>query len=321
MTGAVVLAARGIQSALEPAGMHAERIANLWNLFLVVAAVVYVVVMLFLFAALFHRRGPVADEEQRSRGARLIVGVAVAITGVILFGLLVASVVTGRRLAVRPSQTIDVRLTGRQWWWQVEYEHPDQSRRIIGANELSIPVGVPVHIHLRSTDVIHSFWVPNLHGKQDLIPGRDGSILLLADRTGVFRGQCAEFCGLQHAKMAFWVNVLSRSDFARWAAREREPSKIPSTPSQRKGQEVFMSSPCPLCHTIRGTDASGQTAPDLTHFASRRSIAAGTLPNRRGYLAGWILDPQHIKPGNQMPPMLLEKGQLDPLLDYLESLR
>ncbi|HEX8170619.1 MAG TPA: cytochrome c oxidase subunit II [Thermoanaerobaculia bacterium] len=317
----MILAARGIQSALEPAGPHADRIGSLWDIFLVVSVVVFVLVMLALLAAVFHRRNHIADEEGNPKTALTVVTVASGITVVVLFALLIASVATSRAIAFAPQNTVNMRLTGHQWWWTVEYEHPDQSKRIVSANELYIPVGTPVHIRLRSTDVIHSFWVPNLHGKQDLIPARDGAIILQADRPGVFRGQCAEFCGLQHAKMAFWVTALPPAEFAQWAEQQRRPSRIPATEKQRKGYDVFMSSPCPLCHTIRGTDASGNTAPDLTHFASRRSIAAGTLPNKRGYLAGWILDPQHIKPGSQMPPMLLEKGDLDPLLDYLESLQ
>ena len=135
-------------------------------------------------------------------------------------------------------------------------------------------MGVPVNIQLRSSDVIHSFWVPNLNGKQDLIPGHDGTIQLLANKPGVYRGQCAEFCGLQHAKMSLWINAVTPDEYAKWLASSRQPSKIPSTPEQRIGQQVFMSSPCPLCHTIQGTDAGGKTAPDLTHFASHRSIAA-----------------------------------------------
>jgi cytochrome c oxidase subunit II len=169
--------------------------------------------------------------------------------------------------------------------------------------------------------VIHSFWVPNLHGKQDLIPGHENAILLQASRPGVYRGQCAEFCGYQHAKMALWVNALEPVEYAQWVASARTSSRIPATPEERKGQEVFMSSPCPLCHNIQGTNASGKTGPDLTHFGSRRSIAAGALPNNRGNLAGWILDPQHIKPGSYMPPIQLEQGELQPLIAYLESLR
>jgi cytochrome c oxidase subunit 2 len=307
---------RGIQSALEPAGVHAEKIGALWDIFLVVSAIVYVLVLLFLFIALRRK------QSEETKGVRTGVTIATGITVVALFALLVSSVVTGRAIAYAPAQTIDVTVTGRQWWWQVDYEHPaDQSKRFTSANELVIPVGVPVQVKLRSTDVIHSFWIPNLHGKQDLIPGHENAILLQATKAGVYRGQCAEFCGLQHAKMALWVTAVPLADFAKWAEQQRQPSKIPSTPQQRKGEEVFMSSPCPLCHNVQGTNASGKTGPDLTHFGSRRSIAAGALPNHRAHLAGWILDPQRIKPGVYMPPTALKQGELEPLLAYVESLK
>jgi cytochrome c oxidase subunit 2 len=309
----------GLQSALQPRGEHAEQIARLWDLFLVVCAVVWLLVMIALALALLRRRAvPILGN---TAGAVKAVAAATGVTVLILFGLLISSIFTARGIAYVPESAVQVVITGRQWWWQIDYEHPDHSKKITTANELTIPVGMPVHVTLRSSDVIHSFWVPNLHGKQDLIPGYTNAILLQAKRAGVWRGQCAEFCGLQHAKMGLWVNALPPEEFAAWAESERLPSRIPSTPEQRKGQEVFMRSPCPLCHTIQGTGASGKTGPDLTHFASRRSIGAATLPNRRGYLAGWILDTQHVKPGAQMPSIQLDQGDLEPLLAYLESLR
>ena len=308
---------RGIQSALEPAGMHAEEIGTLATVFFVVCAVVYVLVLLFLGVALFRR-----NRGGSSRAALTAVIAAVVLTVLTLFGLLTSSVFTGRAIASAPEAAVEIVVTGHQWWWQVEYnDKKNVSRRISTANELYIPVGLPVLVFLRSTDVIHSFWVPNLHGKQDLIPGHENVIRLHAKRPGVYRGQCAEFCGLQHAKMAFWVTALPPADFAKWAESQRRLPPPPSTPQQRKGQEIFMRSPCPLCHTVQGTPASGKVGPDLTHLASRRSLAAGTLPNRRGYLAGWILDPQHIKPGAYMPPIQLRQGEVDPLLDYLETLQ
>ncbi len=310
----------GIQSALEPAGPQAARIANLWDIFLWVSLAVYVLVMLALFAALLRKRAEIVSDAT-SPTVRSAVTIASGITVVILLALLTASIFTGRGLAEIPKNALQIAVTGRQWWWQVDYDDADKSKRITTANELTIPVGVPVTLHLLSPDVIHSFWVPNLHGKRDLIPGKHTTFTLRADRPGVYRGQCAEFCGQQHAKMALWVNAVPRDEYAKWVEASRRPSKIPSTPEERKGLEIFMSSPCPLCHTIGGTDAGGKTAPDLTHFASRRSIAAGTLPNRRGYLAGWILDPQHLKPGTQMPPNVLEQDQVQPLITYLESLR
>ena len=310
----------GNQSVLAPAGEYAAHIGRLWNVFLVVTAVVYILVLIALGLALFRRGRMPAEETPRS--AVMAVSVAVGITLVTLLGLLVASIFTSRSLAsVRGGPMMQIKIKGHQWWWAVEYEEQRPSDRITTANEIAIPVGVPVNLLLESPDVIHSLWIPNLHGKRDLIPGKKTSFVIKADRPGVFRGQCAEFCGEQHAKMALWVNALPRDQYAKWAEAQRKSSKIPSNPVLRKGQDVFMASPCPLCHTIAGTPASGKTAPDLTHFASRRSIAAGTLPNRRGFLAGWILDPQHFKPGSFMPPTALEKGDVDPLIEYLESLQ
>jgi cytochrome c oxidase subunit 2 len=318
VTAAVVADGHVVQTALAPAGAHAERIARLWNVFLIVTAVVYGLVLIALLLALLRRRAVV---QGTPRPALIVVTVASSLSALTLFGLLVASIYTGRAIAEVPTKGPRVTLTGHQWWWQIEYEDADPSKRITSANELNVPVGVPVTIKLRSSDVIHSFWAPNLHGKRDLIPGHDGTITIRADRPGVFRGQCAEYCGTQHAKMAFWVNALTPADYARWSQSEGQPGHSPSTPGEREGQQVFLRSPCPLCHNIQGTDASGSSGPDLTHFGSRHSIGAGALPNERALLAGWILDPQHTKPGAQMPPMPLRREELASLVDYLESLK
>lgn len=317
----MMLTGRGIQSVLEPAGMQAEKIANLWQFFLVTCTVVYVLVILFLLAAAFRRRPQIVPNATSPRVRNAVIA-ATGITVLTLFALLTASIFTSRSIADVPDRAIQIAVTGRQWWWQVDYDDVDKSKRFTTANELTIPVGVPVTLHLRSTDVIHSFWVPNLHGKRDLIPGKpDATMTIRADKPGVYRGQCAEFCGYQHANMALWVTAVPMAEYAKFVEDSRKPSKIPSTPDERKGQEVFLNSPCPLCHTIQGTPANGKTGPDLTHFASRRSIAAGTYPNNRGYLGGWILDAQHLKPGSYMPSIPLEKGELQPLIAYLESLR
>ncbi|HYH09584.1 MAG TPA: cytochrome c oxidase subunit II [Thermoanaerobaculia bacterium] len=314
-------AGRGIQSALEPAGMQAEKIADLWQFFLVVCTVVYVLVIIFLLAALFRRRPEIVPKAVSPRVRKAVIA-ATGLTVITLFALLTASIFTSRGIADVPDRAIQIAVMGRQWWWQVEYDDRDKSKRVTTANEITIPVGVPVTLHLRSSDVIHSFWVPNLHGKRDLIPGKNATTLTIrADRPGVYRGQCAEFCGYQHANMALWVTALPMAEYAKWLEDARKPSKIPSTAEERKGQDVFMNSPCPLCHTIQGTPANGKTGPDLTHFASRRSIAAGSYPNNRGYLGGWILDAQHLKPGAYMPSIMLEQGELQPLIAYLESLR
>jgi len=182
-------------------------------------------------------------------------------------------------------------------------------------------VGRPVLIRGSSLDVIHSFWIPNLQGKRDLIPGRTTTEWFQADQPGRYRGQCAEFCGLQHAHMALWVVAESPDQFRKWMATQLQVAANPSNASEQRGHDVFLDHACVLCHSIRGTTAAGQVAPDLTHFGSRLSIAAGTLPNNRGNLAGWIADPQAIKPGNHMATVPLKSEDMSPLLDYLESLK
>ena len=305
-----------VQSALDAAGQQARQIEGLWWIFFWVCTVVFVLVAGALLFALFRRRRGEGGE-RRAIGA---VTVATVLTVATLFFLLISSVAVSRELSNHGPVAVTIEVTGRQWWWQFDYDHEDKSKRFTTANELAIPVGQPVRLKLRSGDVIHDLWIPNLGPKRDLTPGTDAALVLRAEKPGVYRGQCAEFCGQQHAKMAFWVNAMPKDEYLAWAEEQRMPSRVPTTASQRKGLEAFMNAPCPLCHNIAGTKASGKTAPDLTHIGSRRSLAAATIPNRRGYLAAWILDPQHIKPGNFMPPMVMKGSDLNPLLDYLESL-
>jgi cytochrome c oxidase subunit 2 len=215
--------------------------------------------------------------------------------------------------------TIDV--TGQLWWWQIKYENDVPSQTVTTANEIHIPVGRLVQFKLRSNDVIHSFWVPNLHGKTDLIPGHVASTWMRADRTGTFRGQCAEFCGHQHAHMALTVVVETEEQFKNWYTAQLQSASQPATKQQARGQQVFLSAPCVMCHRVQGTDAGGAVGPDLTHIASRQTIAAATLENSREHLAQWILDSQSIKPGNRMPPNPLSREDLEALLDYLQSLK
>jgi cytochrome c oxidase subunit II len=214
-----------------------------------------------------------------------------------------------------------VKITGSQWWWEIEYVDSASSRRLVTANELHIPVGAPIRIELAARDVIHSFWVPRLHGKLDMVPGHRNVMWLRADSAGVYRGQCAEFCGHQHAKMALTVVAEPREAFDAWLNHQLQPAPPPATTDQIRGREVFESSTCLMCHTIRGTSAAASTGPDLTHLASRGTIAAGTLPNTRGNLGGWITDPHSIKPGVKMPANSLSPDDLHALLSYLESLR
>ena len=324
----------GVQSALDPAGPQAGRIGGLWWLMLYTLTAVFLAVMAVLIVAAFRPRGasrgdaahtPETKPEphRERRMSRAVIG-GVAVTVVILFVLLVSSFLTGRALhslAASGESALTVKVTGYQWWWKVQYDNQTAGYVVTTANEIHLPAGRPVLFKLTSNDVIHSFWVPNLHGKTDLIPGHETTTWIRADRAGVFRGQCAEFCGHQHAHMALTVVVESPEQFKAWYDDQLKPAAEPSTPEQARGRQVFMSSPCVMCHRIGGTDAGGAVGPDLTHFASRPTIAAGTLENTRGHLAGWVVDSQKIKPGNRMPQNILEPADLQALLDYLQSLK
>jgi len=320
------------QSAVDPAGAQADKIAALWWFFLWLLTSIFVIVMALTIWTLFRRHRGIEQEplegthrpsEETERKLTRIVTGATILTVLILFVLLGASVFTGKSVADlgKAKNGMVVELTGNQWWWQVQYDNPDASRVLVTANEIHIPVGRPVMIMGRSNDVIHSFWVPNLHGKRDLIPSRVTTEWIEADHPGEFRGQCAEFCGLQHAHMILWVIAEPEAKFDAWMNAQLKPSVPPSDPVKQHGQQVFLNNECEFCHSIRGTTAAGQVAPDLTHFASRRGIAANTLPNSMGNLAGWIVDPQSIKPGNHMATIALKPDDLQPLIEYLESLK
>ena len=310
-----------IQSALDSAGVQAARIEWLWWLMFWVCAVVFVLVTGAVVLAV--RRGRSANPSRPAERTLLIgVASAVGVTILTLFGLLYASVATGRAVGTAPpSDSLTIQIVGHQWWWEIEYLDPRPSLRVTTANELYLPVGRPVVFVLKSTDVIHSFWIPNLHGKTDLVPGRQNTTWLQVDVPGTYRGQCAEYCGAHHAHMALPVFARPADEFDQWLRAQRELPPQPSTPEQTRGLNVVERGPCALCHTIRGTLAAARFGPDLTHFASRSTIAAGTVPNNRGHLAGWLADPQHVKPGNRMPPTGLAPAELQAVLAYLETLR
>jgi cytochrome c oxidase subunit 2 len=289
-----------------------------------VAVIVFVATLAFIGIAVI--RGSRRRQFNAPPPTQLVltrsVAVAVGLTVVTLFGLLVASVSTGRRIAsLHAASAVTVTVIGHQWWWEIQYEDSTPSRRVLTANELHIPINRPVVVKVTSRDVIHSFWVPNLQGKRDLIPGYTTAIWLQADRAGVFRGQCAEFCGLQHAHMAFDVIAETDREFEGWLDAMRQPGRDPPPHTMEHGRDVFMQARCASCHAIRGTDAAGQIAPDLTHLASRSTLGAGTLPNTPENLSAWIRDPQRLKPGNQMPPNPLTDDDLQALVMYLETLR
>jgi cytochrome c oxidase subunit II len=308
---------RGWQSATDPQGPQASHLNALFWLFVVVAAIVWTLVMLVL-AALWRRRGPPDPREQRPTW---LVGGAMAASALVILGLTVASYVATRRISVEPTDPLIIRLKGYQWWWAATYVDARPADSFTTANELHVPLGRPVRIELEAEDVIHSFWVPNLAGKQDLIPGRSNSIVFTAERPGRYRGQCAEFCGLQHAHMALLVIAEPAVEFRRWRAEQIADAQAPATPEQSAGRDVFLARACVACHTVRGTPAAGNLGPDLTHVGGRAYIGAGMLPTTRGSLAAWIADPQTIKPGNNMPLVPLEARELNALSAWLVSLQ
>ena len=316
-------------SVLDPAGPQAGRINTLWWFLLIAAAIVFVTFAAALLLALRRGTRRASDtapdpspEPVVERSLARWVGGAVAVTAVILLSFTIASYLTGRGIAtIVGPRPLTIKITGHQWWWDVQYEDPLPSRRLRSANEVHIPVGRPVLFRLASADVIHSFWVPNLHGKRDLTPGYVSFTWLQADRPGVFRGQCAEFCGHQHAKMGFVVVAHPPDDFARWYAAQLTPARPPSDSVQLVGHDLVVKGACAMCHALSGTPAGSRVGPDLTHVGSRRTLGAGTLPNTRANLASWIRDPQAIKPGAKMPPQPLSAPELQAVVSYLEQLK
>lgn len=312
----------GNQTMFNPQGPAAKSIASLGWLLLIVCSVIYMVVLLVAAWALFRRRHGREDlPETTNRLTRVVTG-ATALTVIILVAFTISSVVAGRGLTSPTGPgAITVDVIGHQWWWEFQYRDVTPSDFVTSPNELHIPVGVPVHIKAISRDVIHSFWVPNLHGKRDLIPGQVTNTWIQADAPGVYRGQCAEFCGYQHANMSFVVVAEPMDKFLAWIAHQRTPASEPRDEEARRGRDVFLQTTCVMCHTVRGTDAGARLGPELTHVGSRMTIAAGTLPNTRGHLAGWVANPQAIKPGSRMPPNLLQPADLQAVLSYLRGLQ
>jgi cytochrome c oxidase subunit II len=312
-------------SVLDPAGAQLALIVErLWDPMYAGAVATFVLVAIALGWALVRRRAAseAPEDPRRERGMRLTVGLATALTVAVLLVLLGLDISVSRATTASPGKdALQIRVTGHQWWWEVQYRDSMAQRWVTTANEVHIPVGRMVVLELRSGDVIHSVWPISLTGKRDQIPGKENSMWLRADRAGVYRGQCAEYCGHQHAKMAFLVVAEQPDSFARWLVAQRDTAATPSDSLSRRGQEVFLASSCVMCHAVAGTPAGSRIGPDLTHLGSRRTIAAGTLPNTRGNLAGWILDPQSIKPGAKMPPNNLTPADLRALLAYLETLR
>ena len=316
------------QSDFGGAAVEDRQFLTLFWIFIAVCAFMYVLVIAFLIAGIARARRVDANIVETGRHHHsnplmrsTLIGWT-ALIGVSLAGLAIASFFTDRSMArAATNQKLSVTVTGNQWWWDIEYNAADASKTLRTANELHLPVGVPTRIFLNSNDVIHSFWVPSLAGKQDLIPGRKNDITVLPTRVGVFRGPCAEFCGLQHAHMSLVVVVEPYADFIKWWDHQLQPAPQPTTPLALAGYKYVTTGPCSACHAIGGTPANGQVGPDLTHLASRKSLAAGTMPMSEGNLYGWVEDAQSLKPGVKMPTLAMDPDQLHAVVAYLETLK
>ena len=312
----MLCASEPVQSVLHPASPAAEAIEWLWWVLFWVCTIVSVIVFVLLLVALFRRRGAGADPTP-PLGNKFIIINGIILPAVILVGLLIANLAASVKLR-EPQTAMTVRLVAKQWWWEVHY--PELG--ITTANEIHIPVGQPVRVELRSDNVIHSFWVPRLGGKMDMIPGVEfTNYVLRADKAGEYRGQCAEYCGLQHALMAFYVVAMPQGKFDQWVAAKQRPHEPLTDKRLIRGREIFGAAACGNCHAVRGTQYHATIGPDLTHVASRLTLGAATIPNNRGNLEGWISNPQPLKPGNLMPATYLKADDLHALTDYLETLR
>jgi cytochrome c oxidase subunit 2 len=305
-----------LQSVLHPAGHDAAVISQFaWVLF-GAATVIFFAVMALMALSL-------RDNARPLRPGLWIAGAGVAFPVLVLSALLGWSTWRSAQLVPQSSQAaLSISVTARMWWWEVRYRDPAGGREIVTANEIHVPVGQAVYVGLNASDVIHSLWVPALSGKRDMIPGRVTGLTLQADRPGVYRGQCAEFCGAQHANMALHVVALAPEAFRDWLQRQAQPARAPQGALLERGRAAFLEQRCQTCHTIRGVAETARLGPDLTHVGSRTHIGAGLLRTHQRTLAGWIADPQAVKPGVFMPAAAgIDGDTLRALAAYLEHLQ
>jgi cytochrome c oxidase subunit 2 len=305
-------------------GTAAEEIAGLTRAMTVLGTLAFLVFLGALAYALFRRREPEVplSSEGDPRAIRMILLSGAVVPALILVPLLFWTMQSLKRLHPgRETPGLVVEIIARQWWWELRYRDSIVERSFTTANELHIPTGARVELRLTSPDVIHSFWVPALQGKTDHIPGQQNVTWIKAEQPGIYRGQCAEFCGTQHANMGLTVVAQAPAEFAEWMARQRAPAATPADSAGEQGRALFQASGCAMCHAVRGTPAGGSGGPDLTHFASRRTIAAGRLANTPANLAGWIANPQAFKPGTRMPAVPLGSETFTQIYRYLQQLR
>ncbi len=306
----------GVQSVMSPASDGADKVLTLTLILFIGAAVIFMIVFA---AAAISQLGSGALRAFLATNTSIAIG-GIAFPIVVLSGLLIYGIVLMEDVTAAQDDPVEIEVTGRQWWWRVRYKTPEGP--VETANEIHIPVGRPVRFALKSDDVIHSFWVPSLAGKIDMIPGRTNTLTFTANETGIFRGQCAEYCGGPHALMAFRVIVQSPEEFDKWLAHQAQPADPPKTAEAEEGLNLFLTRGCGACHAIRGTDAGSHAGPDLTHLATRAALAAETLVNNSGGLALWVSHAQTVKPNNHMPSFNeLPTDELVAILTYLGGLK
>ena len=316
----------GYQDTLNP---HSHASRDITNLFWVMTAVAFgglalVTGLLVLAWVRRGRRGLGSDTEDPHPGEKpawfVVVGMGVVFPLTVIVALFIVSdwaIVKVTQAPAASSTAMTVKAIGHQWYWSFRYP----GTKAVTADEMHIPVDTRVNLVATTADVIHSFWVPELNRKIDTIPGQQNRILLYANTADLYRGQCAEYCGLQHAHMGMLVFAQPKAEFRKWLRQQAAPAAAPKTGLEQRGEQVFLDGACSSCHAIRGTSARGYVGPDLTHLASRTTLAGLTIPNTPDYLARWITDSQHFKPGNQMPDIQLTHARLRALVAYLESLK
>ena len=326
---ACAASASACQSAVAPMDyLHADgrmgkTILPLMQGLLIISAVVVVIIAALVLIAILRRgrTGVVAGSPLIEGEARGWIPIGVGVSTIVLVGLVVWTSVTMARMANPPSApALSIEVRGHQWWWEFAYLNDDPSKTFVTANELHIPVGKAVRFDLKGEDVIHTFWVPSLGGKTQLIPGQTNMTWLEADRPGVYRGQCSQYCGQQHAHMVFSVIADPPQAFEAWRDGQLRAAAQPSSDDTRLGEQRFIGR-CGACHTVRGTPANGHVGPDLTHLMSRATIAGGELPNNPGFLSGWIANPQNLKPGSLMPNPELSGPDLASIRSFLVTLK
>lgn len=308
------------QSALHPSSDSAEILDRLFDQIFWWAVGVFVVVegiLVYVFVRFRERPG---DARPKQVHGHLLLEVGWTIVPALILVAIAIPTIRAIFIIDRPTPDPDalvVEVIGKRWWW--EFRYPELG--IVTANEAHVPLGRTVDLRLRSADVLHSFWVPRLAGKRDLVPGVENQLWFRPDSVGVYHGQCAEYCGTAHALMGLRLIVDEPEDFERWARANAAPAATPTDAEARAGQSVFMANACVSCHTVRGTQAMGAFGPDLTHFGSRLTIASGVLDNTPENLTRWLGSTQHVKPANLMPQVELDEAQVRQLVAYLGSLR